>query len=816
MYRTAIADGNFSSSIWEASANPLLEAVTLSSNLSNTTPVYTGTFTAPNTTNKTTGVWLCLVSKPVNRSLIVTLQEATVDTACVATVANAHLNLGWNYVRFPTPYKWTATTAGRYRFKILTDAVAGSSGAICIRASGSTVSFMDSYDSVSTLASTDDFMIGALKESTKTNVTVTITGTGNVAGSGTLKGSSGSNSAQRVGGGACYVADGGTLVWDDTANATLQMRGWMFNNYGTIDMSANTTDRTILAKLVVDVDVTNGDYGINNNGTMNLKSGDLPTPYAEYVSGTGTSASHFTVDRTTDWKVGDLIIVGGDTYAQVERRYIKTVYSTTEFQLSSTSGGAESALTYSHSATQTVSNKTRNCIIEPLNSARSYYYTNYASGGVDLTGCHFNNPSLASGIGGINVTTGSTTPAPTMDYVVLSEGVSNRYGISFASDKTQQTITGIIFDSVNSTNTGSNPLQITSTANKTFNDCMFFEGTSFALGLTTSYNNTFNNCRFNANNTLGAASGESVYAINSGSNTFNNCRFDATRIQALYLFGNSATVFNDCEFGMLGTNTIDVLCVTDSFNDVLFNNCLFGSATTLLNYENQLSGSLIRFHRFQQTNTSHRWYTINGIAYSSGVGLDYTTVATVGSLACAMLPTTLQGLRFEYKVPVNIGEVISIFGKFWCNATALADSNVTLKAELFLPGSLTADQTFTMTKTTDSTSDDAVYRLGLVNTWPVASTATIRLTAINASATAGVEAYVDDLNGGTNLISALDIWFQGQPLAFQLSPQTLGDAAAISTAVWNDAVTYTTGSKGANADAVLSNTDATQAKVDQL
>lgn len=63
-------------------------------------------------------------------------------------------------------------------------------------------------------------------------------------------------------------------------------------------------------------------------------------------------------------------------------------------------------------------------------------------------------------------------------------------------------------------------------------------------------------------------------------------------------------------------------------------------------------------------------------------------------------------------------------------------------------------------------------------------------------ATAGADAYVDDLNGGTNPITALDIWFEGQPLAFQLAPQTLGDAALIASTVWGDTATYSSGTKG--------------------
>lgn len=74
-------------------------------------------------------------------------------------------------------------------------------------------------------------------------------------------------------------------------------------------------------------------------------------------------------------------------------------------------------------------------------------------------------------------------------------------------------------------------------------------------------------------------------------------------------------------------------------------------------------------------------------------------------------------------------------------------------------------------------------RVKVVGTSTVQDVAIVRITA--KTTTAGAYAWVDDLNGGTNPISALDIWFQGQPLAFQLSPATLGDPAANAAAVWS-------------------------------
>jgi len=53
------------------------------------------------------------------------------------------------------------------------------------------------------------------------------------------------------------------------------------------------------------------------------------------------------------------ILIEGSAYNQIEKKFIKAVYSPTEFQLADTAGGAEAALTHTHLATSTVASITR-------------------------------------------------------------------------------------------------------------------------------------------------------------------------------------------------------------------------------------------------------------------------------------------------------------------------------------------------------------------------------------------------------------------------------------------------------------------------
>lgn len=774
---------------------------------------FTDPFTALNTTNKTTGCWIRMAG-PATQTTRITLQENSVDTSCFADILPAAVTgQGWVYARFPTPYQWTSTAAGRYRFRVAC-LVSGNTG--YLKAAASTVAFLDTYDAPNTFGSTDNLWFGGFNNAGMTTKLCTVTGTAGVNGAGTVK--SLQASLPVTAGAGIQIGAGGTLKWDNTANATLQTRGHtIVDAGGTYDRTAHPTDRTIIAKHIIDCEVANGDYFIANfNGGQIKMTGAPLVQYTNYVSGLGTVASPLVTDRPHGLLVGDEIAVCGTTYTSLEDKFVKTVVSTTSVTLSNTAGGVEAGLTGAHSAGHTIALLSRNSITASQNITRGFYFYNSSQvqGDVDVSNSQFYYPSILSGIGTITLRSGNNIKV-LADNAILYGAVGSRVGFAFGGTTDAATYTGLTCYLSQSSNLATQTIDVRS-SNLTFTDMLIIGSTIQGLSMNTAYSCVFNNFMGSSNNTNNNATGNTIYMFGCTGITFNGGKINAARQQAIYASGTSGIVFNNTQFGTLGDNITDLFCVTGTLNDFLFNNCSFGSTNLILNYLNGLNGSLFRYHKYQQTNNRHRWYTINGVAYSSGAGLDRTTVATVGSLATALDPVTTVGIKFEYRIPVNVGEVISVFGKFWGNSTFVSDGLTTLKAELFLPGSLTADQTFNLTKTTDPTNNNAIYRLGLVNTSTVPDVAIVRLTANNPSATVSAEAYVDDLNGGTNAISALDIWFQGQPLAFQLSPQTLGDASAISTAVWNDAVVYPSGTKGKKVNDTNVNTDVTQAKVNML
>lgn len=761
--------------------------------------IFSATFTAPNTTNAVTGVWIYINSFPNSGcDFRVTLQEATVDTACTTTILNADMRFGWNYVRFPTPYVFTATTAGRYRFKV-NNTVAITSGTLAL--SASLFAYTATYDSTTaTPAVGDDVWVGGFHNGGLTPVTNTLTGTSNSFGSGTD--TTMVIATTRSIGAGLTIGNGGKLKLDDAASSSVQIRGSVFITAGGI-FEAIQTDKTKTINIIMDNHSTNGDYGIMTAsgavGGQVLFEGAERDVYTTYSSGSGTAASPFIVSSAVDWDVGDEIVIGSSNgYLENEVRHIITRNSSTSFVFSSTSGGAETALTYTHTAGVHVALLTRNVIIKPTNTARGMWLYNVGgatlghayqySSTFDWTRWEYASAASGDGINIENVNSSGSADGLVSYY----NSVANRSSIIWGNTKTTRTVRGqISFEPLSTNGAGVGGLSLTGTANHTFDDCFQFtapgstaSGVHLALA-SNAVNNVFNNCHSYGGNANGTGGNSAWQIYGCAFNTFNSCTINGARIQGWIFATATDIVLNDFHSGNFSQNNRDIYTPPNNLNTVLFSNSTFTSSTLLYLPEGQLEGSLIRFHKFQQTDNRHRWYTINGSAFSSGTGLDETTVATSDSLACALIPTTSTGIRFQYRIPVNVGEVISVFGKFWCDSTFLADSGSTLTAELFLPGSLEADQTVTMTKTTDPDSNDAVFRLGLVNTSAVKDVAIVRLTA---KGTAGGKAFVDDLNGGTNPISSLDIWYEGQPLAFQLSPQTLGDAAATAAAVWG----YTT------------------------
>jgi hypothetical protein len=791
--RIANASADADTAIWE----PCLVTPVISTSTAALTAagLFTGTFTAPNTTGKTTGCMINLQNVPTNGgNIVITLQEATVDTACVATILNADIKIGWQYVRFPTPYQWTATTAGRYRFKIQNSV--GTSGNVYLIAAASTVAFIDTHDSPATLGSTDNFLVAGFHNSGITPISVRVDGT-------TLVNGDGADTAVNVNtpvtvGAGIQICNGGEIKWDTAANATLQTRGSVIvHDGGTYDRRGNLADRTKIVKHIIDNQTSSGQYRvITRPGAKYLTNGyELDTPYAEYLSGTGTSGSHFKVDRATDWQVGDEIYMGGDTYLQPEKRFIKAVYAPDEFQLSTTPGGAEAALTFSHTATETVVNITRNSVTDPQNAARGTFLSNGITVAADcnVAWSRWNNIAQGSGVGTLALD-GSQNADFIADYLaVIGNGGGNRSGIQINSI-TPRTITGMVVADLAATNTGNGALSLGSIAfaciSQVFVDCIFIGNTSQALLGTNLYNSNFKNCRFSANNTSGAAAGHAIALYSSGVNTFDDCRVDSTRIQGIYLNAAYSTVFNNLRSGMIGTNTTDITAVLGQYEDVLFADSNFNSATLVGGYLGMLQGSEIKFQNLNDNTSVHKWYKRTGIWES-----EPTTVRTPGSLSLVGKPEdATNGLNWSFKIPAAPASNVAINGYIYRNATF---SSGTLKVELFLPGSLTPDETYTFPTTTGSWLP---FSLTKYYSGSVARYATVRISGFTA--TPGAYFFVDDLYdaGINNKVAGLDLWDEGKPSEvmvvtdFSSAVPVLADAAR--TAVWSDDDQYLPTQKG--------------------
>lgn len=232
-------------------------------------------------------------------------------------------------------------------------------------------------------------------------------------------------------------------------------------------------------------------------------------------------------------------------------------------------------------------------------------------------------------------------------------------------------------------------------------------------------------------------------------------------------------IFNDCEFsqvsGTFAAHSVDILC-SSTHVEALFNNCLFGAATLVSLYPSLSASSIIKFHKYNETDNNHRWYTKYGIAQSTGAGLTDTTVRTPGSLGLRMAPEdATTGFSWEFKILARANTGVFWNGFFQKNAAFGADE---VTCELFLPGSTVADDTATLT---DLTGDWQVASLAANYTGDVDLYAIVRITAKTATANAYV--YLDDFYNGTNEITALDVWDEGQPSEIMF--EQLGDAASV-------------------------------------
>lgn len=773
------ATGSISGAIWDSASNtPTLHATT---NISLTTAGVNGaTFTAPNTTNACKGfIVLFTGTSTTPRDYTLSLQQSGVDVVSktlsisTTTLMGTTSTISWVYFQFATPFTYTTTAAGTYRPRIVASVTAGS---VAADAAGSAFAYIAVDDRAAAFGGSDEVFIISPNLGASTNYTVTNVGTNTFGNNLDV---TATTPTIRSLGLAGLVGWGSVLKMDTAVSSSLTSKGHLITFHNG-ELQAGTVASPMPAGVTATLSMSMAAIGTavlrTYVGGKCIVQGQPRTYYkTTYVSGTGTAASPLVVSTPVDWEVGDEIVVATtDLQASNEYRFIITKNSPTSYVLSNTAGGAENALTSTHAVGGHVLLLTRNVVFSAPSTAIQAYFLNSDvtnDGYVDFDWMRFNNWSL------VQVAIALTNAAGDMDYCVIYNTLS---GFVVTTTKTVNTYNGIISLSTVGTTSGSQIgyIRATSSANnKTFNDCFALGANANGRGGFTiaSYNITLNRCF-----ALGTMSsdrrslGEGGFGLSSaGSVTINDSGAIGNTFGSVVLSGATDIVFNN--FTSSGSAVVsDVYTVTDTYNTALFNNSTFGALALIANYLLAITGTLVRFHNYQNTANNHRWYTVNGQGLSTGTGLSDTTVRTGGSLAVRLAAETSEGVKHTFKIVAKPNTFVSVNGFVRMNAAFSGDASTVLTAELYLPGSTTADATQTITKVADTW---APYNIGALYSGSVTQYATVFIRASNPLATAGAYAYHDDIYNGTNPITAIDVWDEGQPSDIMF--EQLGDAAAV-------------------------------------
>ena len=779
--KVANGTGNFSSAtVWDSAVNtPTIHATT---NLSNVVlGRFTATFTAPNTTNACTGCLVYYATAPGGNPTV-TLQQSTVDTAATVTINTSLITqAGWVYFRFPTPFVYTTTAAGAYRFKVSSTSTSGTLAAD----SGATLpAYIGTDDRLGALGASDDIWV--VTHNNATPPVITVDGTRTV-GSGTNVTAISSTASRAVDQAVNIYNTGAILKMDTTASSQLTLTGNILTQNGG-DFQAGTVASPLSSSYTANVIIANtvdARWGIANLpfGVGPTMAGATPPSLAStYVSGTGIAADPL-ITAADIGVVGDQVGIAATTVAQTpESRYIITKNSATSYVLSATSGGAEAALVNTHAAGAHIVNMQRNVIIKPSNPSFGYFINNYANSTMTLKAVRAEYTAALSNAILVSASANNTATA-VLDYFVGY--LARSTCLSIAVSKTTASYTGIVLFSQGTTNNVA--LNIATNANnKTFTDT-YIMGSKRSAFSVAAFNITFNRLYLSGNNTDNNAAAYGA-TLGVGQISITNSRIYANGNAGLLLQGVTDSSIVNSTGGVLGVNNNVFLTVlSDTYNTAVISNTTIGDATLLANYANMIPGSNVAFENMNGTAYNNVAYTENGKLNATGAGLTDTTVrsGTSGEHSVRLDSETTTGRSTTFDVVATPNETVLVTGYIWENASFVADGSASVVAELYLPGLIvgvdTPSATKTMTKTTVSSSTDAAFTLSAFYSGITYDVATVRIKAITT--TAGAYAYIGSINQGGNPATKYNIWRDGRPIDFM--PEAIGDAQTIAAATWN-------------------------------
>lgn len=786
-YKVAAASGSWSTAAtWNSVTNTPTQHATTSIAITGT-GVFSATYTAPSTSDQATGVMVHVTTVGTG-TLVATLQEDLLGTSSWAnTAATVSVSIGsstantWVWLKYTSAYTFATTGAGRYRVKLNTSGATGSNN-VAADSGGSNFGYLATDNRTGAPASTDDIKLGG--DGSLGSLTLTVDGSRTI-GSGTLTGLAAARSLTK----AIDVGKNSILSLDTSANSSLQIKGIVHVNstgewrQGTAASPVGSAFTNTVTWDMTSASAT-GDYGlaIGTAGKFVLQGTPKSSTSlwkASYVSGSGTTLSPLVVGSAVDWAVGDeIMITPTGAASETEYKFIKTKNSATSYVLADTAGGAESGLANTHTTDAFVINIERNVLWTSNSTTKAWYFVNLnnTAGNVDIDWARFRY--TGSGVGGREgfLGQGGASADVALDYSVFSDGILSNF-LRLDTSKVATTFNGLVFCR-QLTGATNGVFQATANSNnKTFNDCFFVDNRRAGVTIA-AYNYAFNRCYFIANNRNNTATTGGFHGAGAGLVVVSNCDFVMNGVQNVYSSPFTDTTFFTCRFSPYGTNNISIFTVTDTYNTLTFQNCSFADSTLVSNYLNAVSGTLIRFHKYQQTDNKHRWYTNRGEAQSTGAGLEDTTIRTPGSLGVRLAPEDASdGFTWSFLVPAKAMSIVPFVGWFQKNA-AFGSSTATIS--MYLPGSTTPDATATLTNDTGSWQ---AVSMSAVSNSSTDGLAEIRVVGITTTAAAYL--YADDFfNSGDTItnsdkVTGLDTWYNGQPAAI-ISPQ-----ATSAADIWN-------------------------------
>lgn len=821
-FRVANGNGNWSAAgtWWTAANTPTIHT---STNLTiNTTGIFTQPFTAAASVDTITGVVVCPVASWSGKTVTFTLQAGGVDTATSVAITGADVALNQPlFVKLAVPVAQVATTV--YRFRISTNT---GTCTIAQSATASQAAAIITNNVTGAPASGDSMFICC--PNANTDIDVTLDDTTAVCGNNSVLSLSGSflnqsaryyDMALQVAGGANNIAN---LVADPSANTRLT---WQNNvtffangkftqkpNAGfTSEVRANLGTIGSPSASIQWINFSQGSLsdiqGVGLSTAANWKS--------KFVSGLGTAASPLAVTAGTgsEWSVGDYIVLvptsnNATNYNEVEYRYIISKPTADTMVVSSTSGGSENALIYSHTGGYIFNNDCGKNV-RWYSADTSLYHMGYLSTSatsannklrwVKMQNTYSSGSSIRGGLG-------LPQSMPLIEYISLSTpGVTTLSQLMYIAlqNPSTSTIKGLFAFNGNTTSSNDGIIN-TFGINKTFEDCWLVDV------LKTGYSV---NAAATAFKQSGVIAGSAALPLNYGAFLItasaiqlNDCEVHCYRAGA-FLWYSTSTQFVATRFlsgtkgnnGFLSTGNLALPSLVEAYFDTLYT-----TSTNYLDVNALIEGSQIVISNINGTAYDNTKITNNGKAVATGTGLTDTTLSPLGNRTYRHDPTTAVGIKYRYNQIASVNSNFLTYGKVWGNSTFVTDPNTTVTVDLYLPGTVegvdTPSATTTMTKTTTASSAQAQYSLTAFYPGTRPQLATVVVTATNPSATPSANVYIGDILNARNDTTNFSLMTEGQPA--EVMPETAGESGAIATAVvagvWNDTNTYGVGSKGKN------------------